>query len=59
MWKLEMNKIFLLESLWGRDRLRHLGLRYEDIIKTDVREVGCEGVEWIQMLRALSNDGLI
>jgi hypothetical protein len=38
-----------LESLNGRDNSDDLGVRRENNIKTNLREMGLEGVDWIHL----------
>jgi hypothetical protein len=43
------------------ERSRPVGghiFRWEDNIKMDLVEMGCEGVDWIQLIRVLSNCGV-
>jgi hypothetical protein len=40
-----MRTMFWLENLMGRDRSHRR--RWEDNIRTDLKEIGWEGVEWI------------
>jgi hypothetical protein len=39
----------LVEKLDGKGPLGRSRLRWEAIIKTDLQEVGCEGMNWIEL----------
>jgi hypothetical protein len=41
---------FLSENLKGRHHLKRPRCRWEDSIKIDVKEVGCECVYWIHVV---------
>jgi hypothetical protein len=50
MWKMRLLK------LKGRDQFRQLRCRYENNIKMNVKEIGCEVVNWTDLLiQALVN----
>jgi hypothetical protein len=36
-------------NLWERDHLEDTGTRWEDNIRTDLQEIGWEGMEWISL----------
>jgi len=40
---------FWLESLKGKYHLRSPTRRREDNIKMDLREIGCNGIDWIHL----------
>jgi hypothetical protein len=44
-----MRPIFWWENLKGRDYSGRRRLRWEDNIKTDLREIGREVVDWIHL----------
>jgi len=41
-------RVFVWKSE-GKRPLRKPRLRWEDIIKVDLQEVGCEGMDWIEL----------
>jgi len=43
-----VDKIFI-RKLEGKRPLRRLGCRWEDNIKMNLREIGCEGLDWIHL----------
>jgi len=45
----EVYKGFVVEKPEGKRPLGKLRRRWEDNIKMDVREVGCEGIDWIKL----------
>jgi hypothetical protein len=45
----EMFKGFWLGGLMVRDHWEDLGVRWEDNIKMDLREIGIDGANWIQL----------
>jgi len=47
-----MHTIFWLENLKERDQKRSLGRpmhRWKDNIRMNLREIGCEGVDWMHL----------
>jgi hypothetical protein len=43
-----MHTKFLFENLKGRDHVEGLSI-WEDNIRMDVREIGCEGMDWMYL----------
>jgi hypothetical protein len=43
----------------GKRPLGRPRLRWEDEIRVDLRETGCEGVEWIQLAQIGTGGGLL
>lgn len=39
----------LVPYLMGRDNLENLKQRWKDNIKMYIKEIGCEGMDWIQL----------
>jgi hypothetical protein len=39
----------LVRKLVGKSHLEDPGVRWEDNIKTDLQEVGCEGMDWLHL----------
>ena len=46
----------LVEKPEGNRPLRNLRRRWEDNIKTDLKEVGCGGMNWIDLAEDLDRD---
>jgi hypothetical protein len=44
-----MQIIFWLENMKVRDHLEDLGIRWEDNIRMDLREIGWGNVDWIHL----------
>jgi hypothetical protein len=40
---------FLVQNLKGRDHLGVQYIRWEDSTKTDLKEIACELMDWIQL----------
>jgi hypothetical protein len=49
MGKGEVCTGFWLGKSEGKIQLRRPRRRWEDNIKTDIQEVGCEGMDWIEL----------
>jgi hypothetical protein len=47
----EMHTQFWLENFKGWDHVGNAWHRPEDSIKTNITEIGCEGVDWIQLVQ--------
>jgi hypothetical protein len=45
----EMYTGFWWENLRGKDHLGRPSRRWDNIIKMDVQEVGCGGMDWIEL----------
>ena len=49
----------LVEKPEGRRPLGRPRLRWEDNIKMDLQEVGCEGMDWIDLAQNRDSEGLL
>jgi hypothetical protein len=54
-----MHKKFQSKILKGNDRLEDLGAYMGDNIKTDPKDLGCEGVEWIKLAQHRTIGGIL
>jgi len=49
----------LVGKLEGKRPLGRPRLRWEDNIKMDLQEVGCEGMDWIDLAQNRDSEGLL
>jgi hypothetical protein len=47
-----------MQNEWERKKYRHR-YTWKDIIKTDIKQIECEGVDWIILTQVRSSDGLL
>jgi hypothetical protein len=52
-----MSTVFLLENLEGKRSLRRPRQRWEDSIRLDLRETGCEVVDWMHLAQERTSGG--